>query len=324
MQNSKKYFLLSVFFFFLIKLCCSLEIKVAVLKFGSVNWELDVIFHHKLDKKYDIKINKLVMTNKDAATIAFLSKAVDVFVTDWIWVSKQRAKKNLFTFIPYSTAAGGLLVPSYSSVQSISDLEGKSVGIAGGSLDKSWLFFRAYCIKKFNKDPIKYFKASFAAPPLINGLVLNGELKGAINYWNYAARLEAKGFKKIINIKEILPTLGIEGDLPLIGYVFAENFHNTNPKIINNFIKASLEARKILDESDSEWIRIKKLTGANDDKMLAVVRDSFRKGIPNENLNAMKNSIERAYSVLAEIGGKKLVGSNSKLTKGTLWEKSYK
>ena len=25
-------------------------------------------------------------------------------------------------------------------------------------------------------------------------LVLNGELKGAINYWNYAARLEAKGF----------------------------------------------------------------------------------------------------------------------------------
>ncbi|MBJ58075.1 MAG: ABC transporter substrate-binding protein [Rickettsiales bacterium] len=315
---------LGLLFFLIISCSFTKEIKVAVLKFGSVNWELDVISHHKLDKKYNINIKKLVMTNKDAATIAFLSKTADIFVTDWIWVSKQRAKKKPFTFLPYSTAAGGLLVESNSKIKSIRDLKGKNVGIAGGSLDKSWLFFRAYCIKEYEKDPLKFFKASFAAPPLINGLIINGELEGAINYWNYAARLEAKGFRKIIDIKEILPYLGINGDLPLIGYVFDENFEKTNPQIIDNFIQASLEARMILKSSDAEWTRIQSLTGAKEPKMLKKVRDSFRNGIPKNNFTEMKKNIEKAYSVLAEIGGKKLVGKSKELEKGTLWTKQIR
>ena len=170
------------------------------------------------------------------------------------------------------------------------------------------------------KDPIRFFKASFAAPPLINGLVINGELEGAINYWNYSARLEAVGFRKILSIKEILPTLGIEGDLPLIGYVFNENFYKKNSEIIDSFIKASFEARMILNNSDSEWERIQKLTGTNSGKMLNTIRDSFRSGIPNNNYTEMKRSIEKAYAILAEIGGKKLVGKNSKLEEGTLWK----
>ena len=38
------------------------------------------------------------MTNKDAAAIAFLSDAVDIFITDWIWVSKQRYQERKFHF----------------------------------------------------------------------------------------------------------------------------------------------------------------------------------------------------------------------------------
>ena len=69
------------------------SIKIAVLKYGSVNWEYNVIKHHKLDKKNNVKIQKVEVTNKDASAVAFLSKSVDIFVTDWIWVSKQRKRK---------------------------------------------------------------------------------------------------------------------------------------------------------------------------------------------------------------------------------------
>ena len=320
----KKRLVILILFFLVNNTCISKEIKVAVLKFGSVNWELDVIYHHNLDKKYDINIKKLVMTNKDAATIAFLSKSADIFVTDWIWVSKQRSKKNLFTFMPYSSAAGGLLVKADSSIKNINDLEGKEVGIAGGSLDKSWLFFRAFCIKQYKKDPLKFFKASFAAPPLINGLILNGELNGAINYWNYTARLEAKGLKKILDIRDILPSLGIKGDLPLIGYVFDENFEKSNPKLINSFLNASLDARNILNTSDAEWHRIKDLTGAKDNIMLEKLRDGFRKGIPDNDFSETQEALGKAYQILAEIGGRKLVGNSKKLQTGTLWKKVYK
>ena len=295
------------------------EIRVAVLKYGSVNWELDVISHHNLDTKYNIKIKKLLMTNKDAAAIAFLAKAVDIFVSDWVWVNKQRNKGSLFSFTPFSTASGGLLVKNNSQIKTFEDLRNKKIGVAGGSLDKSWLFFRAYSIKKMGVDPIKFFKPSYAAPPLINGLIINDQLDGAFNYWNYAARLEAKGFRTIIKVDEILPLLGISGELPLIGYVFRDSFEYQNKATLLKFIKASEEARKILDKSDKEWQRIKKLTGAKNNLMLEKIKNSFRNGIPKGSDKDMRMTMNSAFKVLEKIGGKKLVGSGKNLDPGTFW-----
>ena len=63
-------------------------LRVAVLKFGTVNWELNVIKEHRLDKKRNIDLKVIPLTNKDATTIALLSNEADIIVTDWIWVSR--------------------------------------------------------------------------------------------------------------------------------------------------------------------------------------------------------------------------------------------
>ena len=297
------------------------SIKIAVLKFGSVNWEYNVIKHHKLDKKNNINIQKVEVTNKDASAVAFLSKSVDIFVTDWIWVSKQRNKGNLVSFYPYSNSAGGLMIKKGEKINSFLDLKNKKIGVAGGSLDKSWLFLRAYAIKKYEKDPLTFFKTSFAAPPLINGLLRNNQLDAGFNYWNYTARLEAQGYEEFLTLKDILPHIGIEGELPLIGYVFREGFVQKNEVTLNGFIKASNEARKILKISDNEWLRISEMTGAKNQLMLEKIRDSFRKGIPSENHQLMRKNIQHAYEILSQIGGEELVGSSSSLASGTYWNK---
>ena len=319
MIKKKLQILVFIFISFQTQIILANDIRVAVLKFGSVNWELDVIKYHGLDKKNNISISKVEMTNKDAATIAFLSKAADVFITDWIWVSKQRFRGNLVTFTPYSTAAGALMVKNDNTILEYADLENKKVGIAGGSLDKSWLFLRAYGIKKYGQDPLKYFKASFAAPPLINGLLRNNELDAGFNYWNYSARLEALGYKKLISVAQILPDIGIIGELPLIGYVFRESYVEKNNNAINNFIKASEEAREILNDSNMEWVRIAHLTRAKDSNMLEKIRDNFRNGIPSKNRKAMLKNINHAYKILKDIGGKELVGKSNILSPGTVW-----
>ena len=319
MIKKKLQILIFLFITFQIQVTLANDIRIAVLKFGSVNWELDVIKYHGLDKKNNISILKVEMTNKDAATIAFLSKAADIFITDWIWVSKQRYRGNLVTFTPYSTAAGALMVKNDNTILNFEDLKNKKVGIAGGSLDKSWLFLRAYGIKKYGKDPLKYFKSSFAAPPLINGLLRNNELDAGFNYWNYSARLEAAGYKKLISVEQILPIIGITGELPLIGYVFRESYENKNNNTIDSFIKASEEARTILKNSNEEWIRISHLTRANDSYMLEKIRDSFRNGIPSQNKEVMLKNINHAYKILKNIGGKRLVGKSSILAPGTIW-----
>ena len=297
------------------------SIKIAVLKYGSVNWEYNVIKHHKLDKKNNIKIKKVEITNKDASAVAFLSKSVDIFVTDWIWVSKQRNKGNLVSFYPYSNSAGGLMIKKGEKINSFLDLKNKKIGVAGGSLDKSWLFLRAYAIKKYKKDPLTFFNTSFAAPPLINGLLRNNQLDAGYNYWNYTARLEALGYEKFLTLKDILPYIGIEGELPLIGYVFREGFVKENELTLKGFIKASNEARKILKTSDNEWLRISEMTGAKNQVMLEKIRDGFRKGIPSDNHQLMIKNIQHAYEILSQIGGEELVGSSSSLAAGTYWNK---
>ena len=46
-------YLITIFYLliFLINKPHANELKIAVLKYGSVNWELDVLYHHKLDEK---------------------------------------------------------------------------------------------------------------------------------------------------------------------------------------------------------------------------------------------------------------------------------
>ena len=42
------------------------DIRLAVLKYGTVNWELNVIKEHNLDTKYGINLDITYLTNKNA------------------------------------------------------------------------------------------------------------------------------------------------------------------------------------------------------------------------------------------------------------------
>lgn len=297
------------------------DIKLAVLKYGTVNWELNVIKEHGLDKKYGIELDITYLTNKNASAIALMSNAVDMIVTDWVWVSRQRDKGKDFTLIPYSTAAGALMVPNDSPITSINDLKNAQIGIAGGSIDKSWILIRAYTMKVLGYDIAKHIKPAYAAPPLINGMIQKGKLDGALNYWNYTARLKALNFRKIISVEDVLPKLGIGKSLPLIGYVFSEEWANKNKESIKGFIAASEEAREILNSNDQEWIRIQKITGAKNLETLEALKAGFRKGIPSNNASEYKSAIRNAFKILAEIGGKDLVGNSKELSDGVIWSK---
>src|SRR5687767_15758109 len=75
--------------------------KVGVLKFGTVNWELDVIKAHGLDAKEGFTLEVQPFSANDAADVALMGGAVDAIVEDWLFVSRQRADGVALTFIPY-------------------------------------------------------------------------------------------------------------------------------------------------------------------------------------------------------------------------------
>ena len=293
-------------------------LRLGVLGFGTVNWELDVIKTNGLDEERSFTLAVEGFAGGQATKVALQGDAVDGIVSDWFWVSRQRAEGEKFVFIPYSSTVGALMTPPESDIQSLEDLKGKKIGVAGGALDKSWLMIQAVARERHGIDLADEVEAIFGAPPLLNEKVETGELDAVLNYWHFCARLEAKGYNRLLGVNEATEELGIASDVPQLGYVFREEFANENADLIEAFADAS-RAAKALMQTDEEWERLREKTKAADDTTLETLKARFQEGIP-----LSWGEIERAdaavlYELMAKLGGEELVGPSPVLVEGTFW-----
>ena len=125
--------------------CCSAEaLRVAVQKTGTFAWELAVIRAHGLDKQANLSVEVLELASPEAGKIALRAGNADIVVTDWLWVSRERGLGAKLTFYPYSSALGAVMVPAASPIQTLADLRGRKLAVAGGPIDKSWLLLLAW------------------------------------------------------------------------------------------------------------------------------------------------------------------------------------
>ncbi|KGJ87544.1 ABC transporter substrate-binding protein [Colwellia psychrerythraea] len=316
---SKWFIGLLVCIFLSSKVVAQPEVRVGVLKYGTVNWEIDVIKHHQLDKKFQFDLRVTALASKNASAVALQSKAVDIILSDWLWVNRQRFEQRMYTMYPTSMATGGLYVSATSTVKSLADLKGKKVGIAGGAVDKSWLLLQAYSQQKFGLDLNKQSKPTYAVPPLLNRLMLRGDLDAAINFWHYGARLKAAGYETLVTVPEMLAEFGIDTQIPLLGWVFEQAWANEHPEAITRFLQASLEAKQILLSSDDEWQRIRSLIKAENTEVFNSLKKDYRAGVLREFGDKELAASQQVFDILAEQGGSALVGKATALSDGTFW-----
>lgn len=294
-------------------------IRVGVLKFGTVNWELTTIQRHGLDEKNGFTLEVLPLASGQAAKVALQAGEVDIIVSDWLWVSRQRAEGKPYTFVPFSSSVGSLMVPADSPIRSLGDLRGKKIAVAGGPLDKGWLMLRGLAQRRHGFDPAAAAEPVFGAPPLLAQKAEAGEVDAVLNYWHYSARLEAKGFRRVIGANEAAMALGAKGPISAIGYVFDEGWAEDNTEAVRGFVQASRDAKELLRSSDAEWEVLREMTGAKDDATLVALRERFREGIPSRPLSEEMADTAKVYKFLAELGGEKLVGRSKTMAPGTFW-----
>jgi NitT/TauT family transport system substrate-binding protein len=294
-------------------------VRVGVLKFGTVNWELSTIQRHALDRQHGFVLDVLALAGDQATKVALQAGEVDMIVSDWLWVSRQRAAGKRYTFVPFSSSVGSLMVPADSPIHSLADLQGKKIAVAGGPLDKSWLLLRGLTERRHGFDPAVAGEVVFGAPPLLTQKAEAGEVDAVLNYWHYSARLEAKGFRRIIGANEAAMALGASGPVSAIGYVFDEDWAAQHTDTVRGFIAASSDAKELLRSSDAEWETLREMTGAKDDATLFALRERFREGIPARPLSEEMADTAKVYEILAELGGEKLVGESKTMAPGTFW-----
>jgi len=319
MITKVKSFLFLSFFLPQVVLAATAGLEIGVLPFGTLGWELAVIEAEKLDEANNFSLKKRTVATAQASKIALQADAVDMIVSDWIWVNQQRQNGSDFTFFPYSNTAGVLVVPADSQIRSLVDLKGKKLGIAGGELDKNWILLKAVAEKR---DGIRLDKAVvkvFGAPPLLNQQLLQGRIDALINYWHYGARLEAKGYRRLLDGHSLLNELDIQESIPPLGYVFKEKWAKGNRETLSLFLKASRQAKNLICEDDSVWLKVIPLTQSPDLETTALLRKRYCEGLVKQWGEKEKEAAEKMLSVLQRYGGRRLTDDSGQLEPGTFW-----
>ncbi len=296
------------------------EVSVAILEFGTVNWEFEAVSRLKLDKKNGFFLRRLKLAGNAATKIAFQGGAADAMVADWIWVARQRAAGKDYIFVPYSRAVGGIAVSGDSEINTLPDLKGKTLGIAGGPNDKSWIILQAYAQQEFGFDLAAETKQVFGAPPLIMQKTLDGELDAAVNYWHFLAKMQAKGFRIVAPVNEAAEGLGLDPDTPMLGYVFKGQFVRENERLFNEFLDTSRRAKQALRDDDALWEEIRPQMRAKSDAEFDALKAGFRAGIP-VSTEVSLDSARALFALMVEIGGEALVGEATELPDGVFYQR---
>lgn len=296
-------------------------IKVGVLQFGTINWEMDTITHHGLDSTNGFSLEVHRFASKNASAVALQSGAVDIILTDLFWVSRQRSRGKAYVLMPTTKASGGVYTRANMSFAQLLQNTGQSLGVAGGSVDKNWLLLQAYA--KHNKvDLATHLEPKFGAPPLLNRFMLADDLDAIINFWHYNARLDSAGYRLALPVTHMLSALNINTDVPLLGWVFAEAWAAQQPQLMASFVTASMAAKQILINDSSEWDRIRPLTKAENEQVFMTLKRQYPETLLTHFGTEQIAATEALFDLFVGIGGHTLMGQADTFDPNVYWSKA--
>ena len=275
-------------------------IRLATLKFGTVNWLAETIAEEGLDEREGYRLDILTLAGDAATSVAFLSGGADIFVTDWIWSQRLRDAGEDVRFAPYSRALGALM--AREGVAGLCDLRGRKVGIVGGETDKSWLLYRALAAERCGFDLAAETEMLHGAPPLMARQLESGAADAVSTYWNWAAKLEAGGARRLLGADAAMAALGVAPAPPLIGFVWDAG--RADHAATAAFFRSVEAAQDVLMTSDDAWERLRPRMGAQTEPEFLALRDRFREGIARPAWSeADMAAAMRLHALLVEAAG---------------------
>jgi NitT/TauT family transport system substrate-binding protein len=294
------------------------EVRLGVLQFGTVQWIADVIRRHDLDTRHGFALRGAMLANTDAGRVSLMAGASDIILSDWPFVAVQRAGGTNLSFAAFSSSSGGIMVATGSPVRTLADLTGRKLGVAGGPADKSWLLVQA-AGRGQGIDLATQASPVYGAPPLLGAKLQQGELDAVLTYWNFAAKLEAAGFRQAVSVADCARALGISSRISMVGFVFRQEWADANRPAIDGFLAAVDDAEHLLSESDVEWNAVRPLMDAADDALFARLRARFSAGMDRADAQEQSRGAARLLSVLHDTGGAQATGGIDALPPDVFW-----
>lgn len=302
-----------------------LKLTLALQGTGTAKWEIAAMQELGLDKKHHLELTVNDVADSPAGQVALQAKAAEVILSDFVWVNLQRHQGNMVTMVPHSLAVGGLMVDPKAGISSIADLKGKTFAVSGSPVDKSFVILAADYKKQTGGTLIDDADVKFGAPPLVNELLVDGKAQADLNLWNWAARAKVAGMTQLTSVPDLFKDLGVSKTPPLLGWTFFDDVAKEKKKEIVAFLEASFETKQALLTDDALWDKIRPVMNVKDDDALfKQLRDDYRAGIVSSYVYSDMEPAKQAFALMAQFGGKDVVGDVTNLDDGTFWKGFHK
>lgn len=305
--------------FWLLAPAAAETLRIGAQMSGTFGWELALIKARGLDKAAGLDLVVTDLANTDAGKLAIASGSVDIVLSDWLWVSRERSLGKTLTFSPYSSALGAVMAKGGGPITGLADLKGHKLGVAGGPLDKSWLLLQAYARTK-GVDLSKDAEIVYGAPPLLGQKTVQGEIDATLQFWNFCADLEQRGFSRVVEIADVETALGAKGPSAMVGYVFDETFAASHAEALAKFLDIARQAKLALAGEPALWPDIMTHIGQKDPAAAAIFQKRYADGVPHRTVAEEEADARVLYHTLASMGGAELVGASPELDAGTYYK----
>ncbi|MDX1598627.1 MAG: ABC transporter substrate-binding protein, partial [Marinobacter sp.] len=211
------------------------KLSISVLQFGTAHWELDHLLHRGLDRKHGYQLALTPVANLPASRLAVTSGSVNGAVADLLWAQSRYQSGAPYQYLPFSSQIGDIVVSDSSAIQSVADLAGKRIGVAGGPDSKGWILLQKVAAQQ-GLNLAGSANVQFAAPPLLNQALKRGQVDVIVTYWHFAARLKGEGgWRSAFRMADLLAALKLDTNLPVLGYVFPAGWAREHQALLRRF-----------------------------------------------------------------------------------------
>jgi NitT/TauT family transport system substrate-binding protein len=232
------------------------KVKVLVLE-GSQLFPVQIMQTKGIAAKHGIEMDVTRVASPTASYTVMQSGDFHIGFGGWMSIAVLRAKgfklTNVYSMVGYTNE---VLVKADSSIKTMADLKGKRLGLFGGAnAATSWLF-RVLAVKHFGFDPNKDGKIHFGAPPLLVGMLEQGELDAVLILDPFITQmLESGKFRSIASIGDIWRQKSGQEPM-LVSVTVNEPWAKANPQIVKRFVVAFREALIYLKTRPEVWPEI--------------------------------------------------------------------
>ncbi|MCQ4261818.1 ABC transporter substrate-binding protein [Stutzerimonas stutzeri] len=268
----------------LLPLCAQAQelpvLTLSALQFGTPHWELEHLKRQGLDRANGFELKVRLVADVPASRLALTSGSVDGAVSDLLWAQARYQAGTAYRYVPFSSQIGEVLVPEGSAIRTLADLRGKRIGVAGGPDGLGWQLLQ-HAAAQDGIDLAKQATVQSAAPPLLSQALRRGQVDALLTFWHFSARMRGEGgVQAAFGLADLLQSLELDPELPVLGYLFAESWAAEHEALLQRFATALGQTKHQLANEPAHWQALRPLMRADEDGVFAALRDSFVEGIP--------------------------------------------